>query len=60
MSKYYITNADGEPIGINDLVEWGQWMQEEQQRVALDFVGSVRISTVFLGLDHNHWGGPPI
>ena len=30
-------------------------------RVAEDMIGTVRVSTVFLGIDHNHFGqGPPL
>jgi hypothetical protein len=31
----------------------------EERRVAVDEIGDVRVSTVFLGLDHGY-GGPPI
>lgn len=30
------------------------------QRIALDLVGDYRISTVWLGLDHNFYGGAPL
>jgi hypothetical protein len=52
----------GQPIA--DVLEWARLFETMDRRVALDDVvcgdGSVRISTVFLGLDHNWDGGPPL
>ena len=40
-----------------DLLKWAHWMQTSpNRRVAVDRVGKVVISTVFLGLDRG-WGG---
>ncbi|CAB3940093.1 hypothetical protein [Ectopseudomonas oleovorans] len=37
------------------------WMAEGDRRVAETWIDDVRISTVFLGLDHNHaLGGDPL
>jgi hypothetical protein len=51
---------DKQPIPCSDLLEWGRWLETADRRVAADEVGSIRISTVFLGLDHNFGGGPPL
>lgn len=41
--------------------EWGAMLQEKgSKRVAFDVIDGMEISTVFLGLDHNHFGGTPI
>lgn len=37
----------------NDLWEWAEWFETADRRVALDEIDGIRISTVFLGLDHN-------
>ncbi|EJV1369474.1 hypothetical protein RXE43_006444 [Pseudomonas aeruginosa] len=43
------------------LVEWSAWMAAGDRRVAETWIDDVRISTVFLGLDHNHGpGGDPL
>ncbi len=42
-----------------DEVTWARSMKGNR-RVAHDEVGAVRISTVFLGLDHSFAGGPPM
>jgi hypothetical protein len=61
MSDYYILK-DGEPAQVKDVITWGHWFQnaDDQRRIAVDEIGDVRISTVFLGLDHGWNGGPPI
>lgn len=49
--------VDKEPVVCKDLEEWARFMaQDDSRRVALDEIHGVRISTVFLGLDHN-WAG---
>jgi hypothetical protein len=40
------------PIECPDLMEWGQWMQTADRHVDKTMVGDVKVSTVFLGLDH--------
>ena len=43
-----------------DLMKWGKWFETAERHVADTKIGKVRVSTVFLGLDHN-WGmGKPI
>lgn len=52
---YYILGGkdDHEPIET-DVCSWAQWFDNiGDRRVAHDEVGDVRISTVFLGLNHN-------
>lgn len=61
MSEPYILNGH-EAIPC-DALTWGKWMQENQniRHVKDEKVGEVRISTVFLGLDHAFGsGGPPL
>ena len=63
----YIFNSRGEPEACDDVLEWGRWYEVACRRVALTNVGGHRegisyiVSTVFLGVDHNHFkGGTPI
>lgn len=59
--KKFILNATGEPVPEPDLMTWGKWMETAQRSVADERIGETRISTVFLGLDHNYTpGDPPI
>lgn len=57
--RWYV--LDGKtPKPVGGLEDWARWMQTGDRHVAQDLVGDVRISTVFLGLDHSHVGGDPL
>ena len=58
---HYILDANGEPQAEPDFDRFVQWSGDnpEAYRVALDEIGDVRISTVFLSLDHS-FTGPPV
>lgn len=45
------------PVPEPDLMKWAAWQEREREarRVALDKVGEVTISTVFLAMNHG-WG----
>lgn len=44
----------GRPVVMRHLVTWARWFENDaNRRVAATHVGAVRVSTVFLGLDHN-------
>ncbi len=58
MTKWYILDGH-ETKPVDSLEEWSNKMQMDRH-VAQDVIGDIRISTVFLGLDHNHFDGPPI
>jgi hypothetical protein len=58
MNRHYI--LDGKTPVPADLYTWGRWFEDmSNRRVAESYVGDVRISTVFLGLDHSPGFGPP-
>lgn len=52
-----------EPIAFDDLLTWAESFEMLRRRganiVAQDYVGSVLVSTVFLGTDMA-WSGPPL
>lgn len=58
----YILDEHGNPIVCDDLMKWAEWFENGTfRRLARDTVGTVKVSTVFLGLDHNFdMTGPPI
>ena len=59
----YVLNEDGQPVICEDVRVWAEWFEHhpEQRIVARDAVGDdIVVSTVFLGLDHNWSGGPPV
>lgn len=48
------------PVKVDNLSEWGK-KYSDTRRVAQTMVGPYRVSTVFLGIDHNHFrDGPPL
>jgi hypothetical protein len=51
------------PVPCEDLLEWAQWIEKHQQDrvVKQEYIGTMWVSTVFLGLDHDHFRkGPPL
>lgn len=68
MSLYYVLEDDGKtPRLAVGVLEWAQFFEKKREdgelarRVALSFLpNGARVSTVFLGLDHNWNGGEPL
>lgn len=62
MSEHYILAEDGRTPIRASVLEWGNWFEkQDQRRVAADELpGDIRVSTVFLGLNHNWGEGPPL
>lgn len=63
----YVLNEAREPVPATSMEEWAEWMLDDDgRRVAVDeFTGHdgepVRVSTVFLGMNHRHRGvGLPV
>lgn len=47
-------------ILTEDVLKWGRWFETADRHVAQSTVGEVRVSTVFLGLDHQFGEGEPL
>ena len=61
MLTHYILDADGHVKPVTDLLEWAKWFQTAERTIALSGnEGNVWVSTVFLGINHNWFGDPPI
>lgn len=60
MEKYILQGE--EVTKCNSLIEWAEWFENQQNTILKqDTVGTVFISTIFLGLDFNHTGeGDPV
>jgi len=58
--RFYILR-DREPVAV-DLLEWARWFDDLKNRVVqLDEIRpGVRVSTVFLGIDHAFGRGRPL
>ena len=59
----YILDAEGEPKEVYDLIAWAKWFEtagSQRQFASTQVSEDVRVSTVFLGLDHAFGSSPPI
>lgn len=52
MNFYILDNR--KPVRIEHMDAWMAWMDNSDRRVASTKMGDVRVSTVFLGIDH-YW-----
>ena len=61
MSDKYILDDKGNPVVCNDLLKWAGWYEKADRHIGKTEVGqpTVKVSTVFLGLDHQWEGGKP-
>jgi hypothetical protein len=59
MSNFYILK-DKTPVKVAGVKEWCTEGFGQNKQVARDTFGQTLVSTVFLGIDHNHYGGEPI
>ena len=60
LSDKYILDGH-EPVREPDLLTWARWFETADRQVADSMQGDVRVSTVFLGLDHSFSDhGPPV
>ena len=48
------------PVVCRDILEWGEWFKTADRNVARTTINQYLISTVFLGVDHNFYGGDPL
>ena len=60
MSNKYILDKNGNPTPCENLFEWAKWFETANRQIRDDKIGNVRVSTVFLGLDHSFGGMTPI
>jgi hypothetical protein len=56
--KYILRGRVPEPC--DDLIRWARWFEKADRHVAKTQVGPLRVSTVFLGVDHSFGDGPPV
>lgn len=58
---HYILDRNGNPQPCADVMAWAHWFEKAQRSIALNERDGVKVSTVFLGLDHRFGGnGPPL
>jgi len=57
IDKFILKDREAVPA---DLMTWATWFETADRAVAKTQVGDFRVSTVFLGIDHNFGDGPPL
>ena len=60
MPGKYTLDDQGNPVLEHDLMKWAAWLEKSDRIIAKDMIDDVRVSTVFLGLDHSFGDGPPL
>lgn len=61
MMMNYVLDENDNPVLEPDLLTWARWYETADRHVALTELDGIKISTVFLGVDHNFsTDGPPI
>lgn len=53
---FYILNSKGEPVGVDDALDWGNWFAENYNARRVDLTEfhdeyNTSVSTVFVGID---------
>lgn len=59
MNDKYILDPSGNPVRVYNLHEWAQWFETADRKVAYFERDDVRVSTVFLGIDHRYSPNEP-
>lgn len=60
MSDTYTLGPDGKTPVPCDMTTWGLDLEKNRRVAADDLSEDIRVSTVFLGLDHRHGEGSPL
>ena len=61
--RLYMLDAEHHVVRCRDVIAWGRWMEDfDNRRVAYtDINVAISVSTVFLGINHRFGGrGPPL
>ena len=56
--NYILKN--GIPVPEPDLMTWARSFEKTDRVIEQTMIGDVKVSTVFLGLDHQFGSGPPL
>lgn len=56
----YTMTPDGTVVEEPDILKWDKWFKTADRTVAMTMVGDLRVSTVFLSIDHAFDGGKPV
>ena len=55
LNYHYILDENHKPIPCPDVIAWSEWLKADAHRIVKqEDIGGYFVSTVFLGIDHNH------
>lgn len=62
MDLFFVLDDNHNPVAVEDTKKWAQWMfdNEDNRRVGLTQIGSVLVSTIFLGIAHCYANDKPL
>lgn len=60
MSDLYVLDDNGNAVKTDDIRAWDKATSSRQSVIGRTIVGTVTVSTVFLGMDHGWGEGPPV
>lgn len=60
MRDMYAVLKDKLVVPVSNVMDWATDFETTIKRVGDDSVGDVRVSTVFLGVNHSYGYGPPL
>ena len=59
--RYWILNDDREVVKVADVLTWGRFYENGAMcNVGDEYIAGARISTKFIGIDHQFGDGPPL
>src|SRR5262245_60327221 len=61
--KHYVLDSENRPVVCDDLIAWAIWFETMSNRTVglTDVTSGIRVSTIFLGINHRwHDKGPPV
>lgn len=54
LGVYYVRNPDGAIVETFDVIKWADNFERADRIIRSHWFGDIHVSTVFLGLDHDH------
>jgi hypothetical protein len=54
MRGHHLYILDGhQPVAEPNVLKWAKWVEAADRKVKVTVIGDIKVSTVFMGLDHN-------
>lgn len=60
LKHLFVLDANDVPRPAKSVIEWAEFFETNRRQIALNEIGDMRVSTVFLGVNLNMFGARPI